>query len=335
MGLSASQANLLSLTARLSNLELTAQTISNNKMRLASKSSDASKTYTTALSKQKMTVAMGQNADGSKIYADANVDNLTTYNSDMPNNQRILRSSSGQLIVSDDIADAYDKSGGTNFEVFLNNIGNGYSTFATAGDKLLQDTPVFGDLASSISATRGTITLSTKNVLDSATSTGLETAGKDKKDASDALSGTVDLSAALGKMNDMKTQLTAMYNNSLFNTSQKSAIKTEMDKVDAIITALNAPQYDPDPQPVTPPVDDPPADDPPRHGGRDRDDDTGSTGGTGGTSGTGGVGSAGDVGGTIGTGGSDDNEGGDNGGYGYARPPGGFDPDDPDCPNNW
>ena len=49
MGMAAGQARLLSITSRMSYNELRAQIINNNKMRLATKSSQVSEAYTTAL----------------------------------------------------------------------------------------------------------------------------------------------------------------------------------------------------------------------------------------------------------------------------------------------
>ena len=50
MGMSAGQARLLSITGRLTDNELRSQIITNSKLRLASKSSDASSEYMDALS---------------------------------------------------------------------------------------------------------------------------------------------------------------------------------------------------------------------------------------------------------------------------------------------
>ena len=49
MGMAAGQARLLSITARLTDNELRSQTITNSKLRLAEKSSEASQMYMDAL----------------------------------------------------------------------------------------------------------------------------------------------------------------------------------------------------------------------------------------------------------------------------------------------
>jgi hypothetical protein len=67
MGMSASQARLLSLTARLSDLEYSAQSISNSKIRLADASAEASREYSEALDKEKYTVLAGVDPATGKI----------------------------------------------------------------------------------------------------------------------------------------------------------------------------------------------------------------------------------------------------------------------------
>ena len=56
MGLSASQVRLLTLTKRLSDLELQAQQISNSKIRLSTESEQISKNYSDSLNKTKFTI---------------------------------------------------------------------------------------------------------------------------------------------------------------------------------------------------------------------------------------------------------------------------------------
>ncbi len=98
-GLAASQARLLFLTSRLSDLELRAQTISNSKIRLADESKTASDEYCRALDKKKFHVATGADKNGPK-YDDATVNNLTGYNEGV-GHQRLIKDGSGRLIVSE------------------------------------------------------------------------------------------------------------------------------------------------------------------------------------------------------------------------------------------
>lgn len=112
MGMSSSQCRLLSLTARLSNLEHEAQAVSNSKLRLASRSEDASRDYQIALNKDKLVMLTGVGANG-KTYADATAHLMTTYGAiSATESQRMLKDSSGKLVVSDGMGKAYDSSKG-------------------------------------------------------------------------------------------------------------------------------------------------------------------------------------------------------------------------------
>lgn len=100
MGMSASQARLLSLTARMSDLELQAQSISNSKIRLADESAEASREYSAALDKTIFKVENGSNG----TFSDANLSNVTTYRGyDMNSTKSRYRSVtdvSGKLVMT-------------------------------------------------------------------------------------------------------------------------------------------------------------------------------------------------------------------------------------------
>lgn len=105
MGMSASQARLMSLTARLSDLEYKAQVISNAKIRLADQSEEASTAYLNALDNEKLTVSNGVNR------VDATAQNLTTYGAiSTSDRQRFIKNNSGQVLVSEAVANAYNNS---------------------------------------------------------------------------------------------------------------------------------------------------------------------------------------------------------------------------------
>jgi hypothetical protein len=107
MGMSASQARMLSLTARLSDLEFTAQSISNSKIRLADQSEEASRIYADALDKEKLTVMSGDTT----TYMDATAYNLTTYQAvSSTDKQRFLKDYAGRVIVNDKMAEYYNNS---------------------------------------------------------------------------------------------------------------------------------------------------------------------------------------------------------------------------------
>lgn len=103
MGLAASQARLLFLTARLSDLELRAQTISNSKIRLANESKSASDEYCRALDQKKFRVQNGVDKNGA-TFADATVNNLVSYGTPLTssgsnNKYRYITNNAGQLVI--------------------------------------------------------------------------------------------------------------------------------------------------------------------------------------------------------------------------------------------
>ncbi len=109
MGMAAGQARLLSITSRMSDNELRAQIINNNKMRLASESSQVSEAYVTALNQAQLMFA-NYDADNNASYKQLTFNALTSYNP--YNNQYCLVNSSGSVLISETDAQNYDKSGG-------------------------------------------------------------------------------------------------------------------------------------------------------------------------------------------------------------------------------
>lgn len=147
MGMSASQARMLSLTARLSDLEYQAQSVSNSKIRLADQSEEAAQSYQDALDKEKLTVYNGDTAS----YVDANAYLLTTYSAvSETDKQRFIKDTSGRVLVTSAMAKAYDNANGS-LETFLNYLG--YTT----------NTAVTSATSTSITGTDGTIT--TKDII--------------------------------------------------------------------------------------------------------------------------------------------------------------------------
>lgn len=131
MGLSSSQARLMSLTSRLSDLELRAQRIQNDKIRLADMGEYASEKYSKALNKEVLQIYSGINSEGSSIYREATMDNLTTFEGRVQDTdkQRFVKDGAGNILVSDKVGAAYSNSNG-NLELFLNNLG--YSQLSPA-----------------------------------------------------------------------------------------------------------------------------------------------------------------------------------------------------------
>jgi hypothetical protein len=103
MGMAASQCRLLCLTARLSDLELKAQTISNSKIRLSMASEKAATEYTAALNKEDLTLLTGYDSSGSATYTDLTYDSLTGPDSPLLT-QYALADSSGKILVTQEQA---------------------------------------------------------------------------------------------------------------------------------------------------------------------------------------------------------------------------------------
>ncbi len=132
MGLAASQARLLTITARLADNELRSQTINNAKMRLATQSSQASDEYVTALNNAQL---MFSNVDPTGVAQKQ----ALTYNAltsfSQYNNQYGLVNSAGQLLVSEKDAANFKKHN-TDLNGFLEEYGLVWDTtfFDTKND---------------------------------------------------------------------------------------------------------------------------------------------------------------------------------------------------------
>ena len=107
MGMSASQARLLSITARLTNNEFRSQTITNSKLRLASESEVASAKYMDALnSKQLMFMSYDDNGDANKIALTPSV----LYEYSPLKNQYAIKNSCGKVLVSTQDAKNFEET---------------------------------------------------------------------------------------------------------------------------------------------------------------------------------------------------------------------------------
>lgn len=107
MGMSASQVRMLSLTSRLSDLEFSAQSISNSKIRLADQSASASQLYQDSLDKEKLTIRTSD----STTNVDATAYNLTTYQAiSGVDKQRFISDASGRVLVTTKVGNDYDNS---------------------------------------------------------------------------------------------------------------------------------------------------------------------------------------------------------------------------------
>lgn len=124
MGLAASQARLLTLTARLADNELRSQTINNAKMRLSTESSQASENYINALNNATLKFT-NYSLDGTEKAQNLSFNALTAYSS--YNTQYGLVNAAGQLLVSEDEAALFIKSG-ENLNTYLQYHGLTYET---------------------------------------------------------------------------------------------------------------------------------------------------------------------------------------------------------------
>lgn len=107
MGMSASQARLLTITGRLTDNELRSQTITNSKLRLAQKSSEASQIYMDALNSEKLTYKYYNDNGESASY---NLTPALIYSYEPLKNQYSIQNASGQNLVSATDAKNYEET---------------------------------------------------------------------------------------------------------------------------------------------------------------------------------------------------------------------------------
>ena len=121
MGMAASQARLLSITARLTDNENSGQRLSFNKISLANQTEQLNADYNEALNQTKLTVLTGFNGS-EEVYTDINFKTLTGYNTIAGGKQYCITDTKGRVLVDQDIADAFEKGNG-DYNVFLAELG--------------------------------------------------------------------------------------------------------------------------------------------------------------------------------------------------------------------
>ena len=129
MGMSASQGRLLSITARLSDLEFMSQQKCQSKIKLAMSTEDITTAYTEALGKTKF-VGMTGFEGGSAVYSDLTYDMLTGANSPLAGDY-CLTDSSNNVVVTNDLKQKFEASP-TLHEFLVANSTPGY-TLTTPG----------------------------------------------------------------------------------------------------------------------------------------------------------------------------------------------------------
>ena len=102
MGMSASQARLLSITARINDIEFKSQNIANTKIRLADESEQLAQDYTKALNKQKLTFTTYNQAGhvGEAYKVDLKPSNLQNYGFELVNTK------TGEIFRDSDVTSA-------------------------------------------------------------------------------------------------------------------------------------------------------------------------------------------------------------------------------------
>lgn len=109
MGMAASQARLLCITARIHDVEQQAQSIQHAKLNLATLSDRAYEDYNAALEATTLTVSAIDTKSGEKSIIPANFNNLCSRNRVVASNGEnyAIRNKEGRLLVEDDIEEAY------------------------------------------------------------------------------------------------------------------------------------------------------------------------------------------------------------------------------------
>lgn len=119
--MAASQARLLSITARLTNNENSGQSISYSKQRLADQTQQITNEYNEALNTTKLTVLTGFNGSDA-TYTDISYDTMTNKQMAANAKQYVVTDTKGRILVTEDIANAYKQSAG-NYNQFLAKLG--------------------------------------------------------------------------------------------------------------------------------------------------------------------------------------------------------------------
>ncbi len=130
MGMAASQARLLSITARMSNNEFEQQSVAYSKQRLSDDSGRINDEYLEALNKTKYQVLTGYNGTEA-CYADITYNQLTGCNTVASGKQYLVKDNSGKVLVSNALANAF-KAGNGDFNIFLKQLGYTQSDIDTS-----------------------------------------------------------------------------------------------------------------------------------------------------------------------------------------------------------
>lgn len=138
MGMAASQARLLSITARLSNNEHSAETVSYAKQRLADETQQITNEYNEALKATKLTVLTGFNGSVAN-YEDISYNLMTGLRMAENTRQYIVCDTKNRILVTEEIAEAFEYSRG-DYNAFLAKLGYSQADISVQEtDKILYD----------------------------------------------------------------------------------------------------------------------------------------------------------------------------------------------------
>lgn len=139
MGMAASQARLLAITARIHDVEYQAQSIENAKVQLSTQSDQVYNEYLEALDAQILTVST-IGTDGSKSSVAATFNNLFSVNRVTPSDgsKYLLRNEKGKLIVEDAVYNAYEEFKDQDPYLFAISMLGGDTTEAALTQEVLQ-----------------------------------------------------------------------------------------------------------------------------------------------------------------------------------------------------
>ena len=151
MGMAASQAKFLSITARLTNNENTGQSISYSKQRLADQTQQITNEYNEALDATKLTVLTGFNGAEAN-YEDISYNLMTGMQMAKTTKQYVVTDNKGKVLVTEQIADAYTASHG-DYNRFLAELG--YSQSDLLVNKKDENWKKFNDEGEKIDASTG------------------------------------------------------------------------------------------------------------------------------------------------------------------------------------
>ncbi|MBO5435529.1 hypothetical protein J6A31_07035 [bacterium] len=121
MGMAASQARLLSITARMTDNENTGQNISTAKIQLADKMDQINKDYLAALDATKLTVLTGF-VGSDEVYTDISYGLMTGFQTVATGKQYVVTDKDGRVLISKKMAEAYE-SGNGDMNKFLAALG--------------------------------------------------------------------------------------------------------------------------------------------------------------------------------------------------------------------